>query len=243
MNPKRGTAVVTGVFFLVAAVAAVIALALYQPVLSNPGYVLGAGADTGVLLGGFFEVVLAVSVVGTAVTLYPVLQRENHGVALGYVCGRVMEAAVIVVGIVSVLSVVTLRQGHAGAGTPADESLVTVGKALVAVHDWTFRFGPGLFIGVNTLLLAWLMYRSRLVPRFIPVLGLVGGPLEFMSSTVGMFGLYDQVSTVAGLAALPVTAWEMSLAIYLIVKGFRPSPHIARDTRSAVEPPAAVITA
>jgi hypothetical protein len=239
MSSTRGTAVVTGVFFLVAAVAAVVALGLYQPALSNPGYVLGDGADPRVLLGGFLEVILAVSVIGTAVTLYPVVKRENHSVALGYVCGRLLEAAVITVGIVSVLSVVTLRQGHAGAADTDDNALVAVGKSLVALHDWTFLLGPGLIIGINTSLLAYLMYRSRLVPRFIAVLGLVGGPLVFASSTAVLFGLYDQVSAVAGLAALPVTAWEMSLAGYLIVKGFKPSPLIDSATLPPAQPHAA----
>jgi hypothetical protein len=243
MSSTRATAVVTGVFFLVAAVAAVVALALYQPVLSDPGYVLGAGADTRVLLGGFLEVVLAVSVIGTAVTVYPVVKRQNHSVALGYVCGRLLEAAIIVVGIISVLAVLTLRQDHAGAASADNDALVAVGQSLVALHDWTFLLGPGLVIGINSLLLASLMYRSRLVPRAIAVLGLVGGPLVFASSTAVLFGLYDQVSAFAGLAAFPVFAWEMSLAVYLIVKGFKPSPLIAPGALPPVGPPAAMATA
>jgi Domain of unknown function (DUF4386) len=239
MSSRRVTATVAGVFFVLAAAAAMVALALYQPVLSDTGYVVGAGADTRVLLGAFLEVVLAVSVIGTAVTLYPVLERQQPSVALGYVCGRLLEAAVIVVGIISVLSVVTLRQHSAGTD---DGALVAVGRSLVALHDWTFLLGPGLVIGVNSLLLAYLMYRSRLVPRWIAVLGLVGGPLVFASSTAVMFGLYDQVSAPAGLAALPVTAWEMSLAAYLVVKGFKPSP-LTAPGRPSEQRPAAMTTA
>jgi hypothetical protein len=221
MSSNRTTAIVTGVFFIVAAAASIPALALYQPVLSDAGYVLGAGADTRVLVGGMLEVITAVAVIGTGVALYPVLKQHNHGVALGYVCGRLLEAAVIVVGIMGVLSVVTLRQDSAP-GTD-DEALVAVGQALVAVHDWSFLLGPGLVIGINSVLLAHLMYRSRLVPRWIAVVGLVGGPLVLASSTAVFFGLYEQVSVVAMLGALPVFAWEMSLAGYLIVKGFRQS--------------------
>ena len=208
-------ATVTGVFFLVAAAAAVAGLALYQPALSDPGYVLGSGRDGQVLLGGFLEVLLAASCIGTAVTLYPVLRREEESLALGYVCGRLLEAAVIVVGIVATLSLVTLRQ------SPADDGLVAVARGLIAVHDWTFLVGPGLVIGVNSLLLAVLVHRSGLVPRWIARLGLVGGPLVFASSTAVLFGLYSQTSAVAGLAALPVAAWEMSLAVFLIARGFR----------------------
>ncbi|MBB3677542.1 DUF4386 domain-containing protein [Modestobacter versicolor] len=223
MRSTRTTAVVTGVFFVVAAVAAVIGLALYAPVLDDPGYVLGGGADTRVLLGGFFEAVLVASVIGTGVALYPVLREHGPGLALGYAAGRTLEAAVIAVGIVSLLAVVTLRQdAAAGSGADAD-ALVTAARALVAVHDWTFLVGPGLVIGVNSLLLAVLVYRSRLVPRPIAVLGLVGGPLVFASSTAVLFGAYEQLSALGGLAAVPVAAWEMALAGWLIVKGFRPA--------------------
>jgi hypothetical protein len=147
-----------------------------------------------VLLGACCEVILAISVIGTAVTLFPVVRRQNEGIALGYAAGRLVEAVVIVTGIISLLSVVTLRQDFAGAASANAASLVAVGQALVAVHDWTFLFGPGLAIGVNTLMLAYLMYRSGLVPRLIAVLGLIGGPVVFASSTAALFGLYPQVS-------------------------------------------------
>ena len=216
MRSTRATA--AGVFFLVAAVAAVAGLALYQPALTDPRYVLGAGPDGRVLLGGFLEALLAASCIGTAVTLYPVVRRTEESVALGYVCGRVLEAAVISVGIVATLALVTLRQGAAELDSDA---LPAVATALIAVHDWTFLLGPGLVIGVNSLLLAWLVHRADLAPRWIAVLGLVGGPLVFASSTAVLFGAYEQVSTVAMLAAVPVAAWEMCLAVFLIARGFR----------------------
>ncbi|WP_104525451.1 DUF4386 domain-containing protein [Blastococcus atacamensis] len=218
MGSTRTTAVVAGVFFVVAAVTAVAALALYQPALTDAAYVLGTGEDPAVLLGGLLEVVLAASCIGTAVTLYPVVRRYGEGMALGYVCGRLLEAAVIVVGVVATLSLVTLRT--AGTGTD-DEALVVVARALVAVHDWTFLIGPGLVIGVNSLLLAVLLHRSRLVPRGITVLGLLGGPLVFASSVAILFGVYDQVSPWGMLGAVVVAAWEMALAYRLIVTGFR----------------------
>ncbi len=214
---------VVGVFFIVAAVAAIIGLALEGPVLNDPRYIVGSGDDSRVILGAFFEVILAISVIGTAVTLFPIVKRQDEGIALGYVAGRVVEAVVIVVGIISLLSVVRLRQGFAGATGADAASFVTVGKSLVAIHEWTFLFGPNLALGVNTLLLAYLMYRSRLVPRLIAVLGLIGGPLIFASGTAEMFGLYQQISVWGAIAAIPVFAWEMSLAVCLIVKGFKPS--------------------
>jgi len=177
MSSARKIAVVAGVFFIVTAVAAIAGLVLYQPVLKHPGYIAGPGADTRVTLGAFSEVILAIAVIGTAVTLYPIVKRQNQDVALGYVCGRLLEAALIVTGIISVLSVVTLRQDLAGTAGTGPAALTAVGRSLAAIHDWTFLSGPALVLGVNTLLLAYLMYRPGLVPRFIAVLGLAGGPL------------------------------------------------------------------
>lgn len=231
MDTSRTTAVLAGIFFIVAAAAAIVGLALYQPLLDDPAYVLDASrGDTQVLLGALFEVLTAVAVIGTATTLYPVLRRQSEGLAISYVVGRLLEAALIVVGIISLLSVVTLRQDAAAAG---DGALVAASEALVALHDWTFLFGPGLAIGINTLLLATLMYRSRLVPRAIAVIGLAGGPIVFASSTAVLFGAYEQTSAYAMLAAFPVFAWEMALAVWMIAKGLDASPGVARAARDA----------
>ena len=232
MSSTRRSAVVAGVFFIVAAVAAIIGLALYGPVLNDPNYVIaGSGNDTRVFGGAFFEVIVAIAVIGTAVTLFPIVKRQNESIALGYVAGRVVESMVILVGAISLVSVVTLRQDFSGATSANAASLVVVAKSLVVIHNWTFLFGPSLAIGVNTLLLAYLMYRSRLVPRIIPVLGLIGGPVIFASGTAELFGLFQQVSVWGAIAAIPVTAWELSLAVWMIVKGFKPSPLTYGDSR------------
>jgi hypothetical protein len=230
MDSARRSALVAGVFFIVAAVTAIIGLALYDPVLNNSDYIVTSGHDSQVALGAFFEVLLAISVIGTSVTLFPIVKRQNEGIALAYVAGRTLEAVVIVVGIISLLSIVTLRQDAAGAADANAASLVAVGNSLVAVHDWTFLFGPNFALGVNTLMLAFLMYRSGLVPRFIAVLGLIGGPVIFASATAVLFGLYEQVSVWGSILAIPVFAWEMSLAVWMIVKGFKPSPLTSGDT-------------
>ncbi len=210
---------VAGVFFVVAAVAAIAAKLLWIPVLGDADYVLGAGEDGRVLLGVVVEFVTAVAVVGTGIALYPVIRRHGEGLALGYAAGRILEGATIAVGLAAMLAVVALRQD--GGGRADDGALVTAQESLVAVHDAMFLLGPGLIIGINSLVLARLMYRSGLVPRWIAVIGLVGGPLVFASSTAVLFGAYEQVSALAGLLAVPVFVWEMSLAGYLLAKGFR----------------------
>jgi hypothetical protein len=223
VNSTRTIAVVAGVFFLVTEVAAILGRLLYQTALKDSRYIVkGSDRDPRVLLGAFFEVILAIAVIGTAVTLFPIVKRQDEAIALGYVCGRLLEASVIVIGTVSALSIVRLRQDLAGA-EGANAALLAVGKSLVAANEWTFLLGPNLVLGANTLLLAYLMYGSGLVPQFIAVLGLIGGPLIFASGTAVLFGLYKQVSVWGTIAAMPVIAWEVSLAVWLIVKGFNPS--------------------
>jgi hypothetical protein len=224
LSSHRKIALVTGVFFIIIIIPAPIAaFILYAPVLNDPDYVVGAGADKSVLLGAFFEVIIAIAIIGTAVTLFPILKRQNEGFALGYVAARVLESTVIVVGIISLLSVVTLRQDLAGTAGPDAASLVTVGKSLIAVHDWTFLLGPGLVPGVNGVLVGYLMYTSRLVPRPLALLGLVGGPLLFASGIAVLFGVIEAGSVWQGIASIPVAAFEVLLGIWLIVKGFDPS--------------------
>ena len=220
MTRARRTAIIAGACYLVTHVTSIAALVLYAPVLSRPGYLSGPGAGTRVLVGGWLEVVLVLAIVGTAVALYPVVRRHNHGLAIGYVGLRTLEAGTIVIGIVCLLAVVTLHREAATAGTDA-ASLTTVGRGLVAVHNWTFLLGPNFVCAADTLVLAWLMWRSRLIPRFIAGLGLVGGPLLFVSATAILFGAFQQVSLPGAVAPLPVFAWELGLAFFLILKGFR----------------------
>ncbi|RST06189.1 DUF4386 domain-containing protein [Streptomyces sp. WAC07149] len=214
MNADRRTAVTAGVLFLVTEVAAIAGAVLYRPLLGGDG---GGAADQRAVLGALCELVLVAAVAGTGVTLYPLVRRWGEGAALGYVCARLLEAVAILLGIVAVLTLATLRRDAADPG-----AVDAVGAALVAVHDWTFLLGPNIALGVNTALLAGLMYRSRLVPRPIAVLGLVGGPLICASAVAVMSGLYAQLSVPGSVAALPVFAWELALAGRLLLRGFRP---------------------
>jgi hypothetical protein len=235
LSSHRKIALVTGVFFIFTIIPAPIAaFILYAPVLNDPDYIVGGGADTIVKLGAFLEVIIAIAIIGTAVTLFPIVKRQNEGFALGYVAARVFESAIIiiiVVGIISVLSVVTLRQEAPGADAG---SLLAVGESLVAVHDWTFLIGPGLVPGVNGILLGYLMYASRLVPRPLALLGLVGGPLLFASGSAILLGVIEAGSVWQGISTLPVAAFEVLLSIWLIVRGFNPS--VAASEKFRLEP-------
>ena len=222
--PPRTLAFIAGVFWLVTFVASIPALFLYSPVLNHAQYVLGAGSDTRIAVGAFLEVILAIAGIGTAVTMFPIIKRQNESMALGFIASRVLESTIIVVGIISVLSVVTLRKDIGGNGAADAASLVLAGRSLVAIHKWTFLLGPGVCAGLgNGLLLGYLMYRSELVPRRMALLGLIGGPLLLVSCTAVLFGAFKQTSGVAGLLTVPEFLWELSLGIYLIANGFRTS--------------------
>jgi hypothetical protein len=237
MDSMRKTALVAGGFYLLTFIASIpAALVLLTPVLNNPNYILGSGSQTGVLWGVFLDVITALAGIGTAVALFPVVKRCSEAAALGFVTSRVLEAATILVGVVSLLAVVTLRQDVAGTPGTDASSLVTTGRSLVAIRDWTFLLGPGLMAGINALLLGYLMLRSGLVPRAIPLLGLIGAPLLLISVTATLFGFFDQLSPVATIAALPVALWELSLGTWLVVKGFKRSALTAGSVAASTPP-------
>ena len=212
--------------------------------------IVSAGADSQVLLGTLFDLITALACIGTAVALHPVIRRQSEAASIGFVATRIFEGAVIVIGVVCLMAVVWLRQAGAAAGTDAS-ALVAVGQGLVAVRDVTFLVGPGVMPGLNALLLGYVLYRSRLVPRAIPAMGLIGAPVFLASATLSILGLQEQVS-VLPLIALPlIFVWELSLGLWLTFKGFRPAAvaALADDTReldassSTTESPFATTTA
>ena len=236
MSSTRKTALVAGICYLITFIS-IPTLALYGPVKNHRGWIISSGSGTAVLVGGFLEVIVALAGIGTAITLYPVVKRQNEGVALSFVAARVLEAGMIFTGVVSLLSLVTLRQDLGTAGGADAASLVTTGASHVAVYNATFLLGQSLMPGINALLLGSLMYRSRLVPRAIPVIGLIGAPLLITAVFAVLFGGIGQYSSLAALAALPVAAWEFSLGVWLVVKGFRPS-RITTEMAAATTPAA-----
>jgi hypothetical protein len=221
MDSMRKTALVAGIFYLITFIS-IPTLALYASVKNHRDWVLSSGSHTGVLVGCFLELIVALAGIGTAVTLYPVVKRQNEGAALGFVTVRVLEAVMIFTGAVSLLSLVTLRQNLGGTAGANAAALVTTGASHVAIYNWTFLLGQSLMPAISALLLGSLMYRSRLVPRIIPVLGLVGAPLLIASVITTLFRTDHQI-TVLALGFLPVAVWEFSLGVWLVVKGFRPS--------------------
>jgi hypothetical protein len=221
VSSTRKTALVAGIFYLVSFIS-IPTLFLYNTLKNHPDFIISSGTNTGVLWGGLLEVIVALAGIGTAVTLFPAVRRQNEGMALGFAAIRTLEAAMIYTGVVTLHSLVTLRQ--AGATGADAASLVTTGKSLVATYNWTFLLGQSLSPAISAMVLGTLMYQSGLVPRIIPLIGLIGGPLLAIAIVATLLGLIEQTNPLAGLAALPVAVWEFSLGVYLVVKGFKPCP-------------------
>ena len=222
MDSMRRTALIVGALFVITYITSIAAkFSLYPPFLENADYIVSEGEDTRVLWGAFSEMILIIANIGTAVALYPVLKRRFPALSLGFVAARIMESVFIAVGILSVLTVVTMRQDSSGAD---DATLSTVGEAFVTLQEWTFNLGPGFVVGVgNGILLGYMMYRTGLVPRGMAMLGLVAGPLVCLSGTAVILGVIEPGSAAQILACMPEFFWELSFGVYLIVKGFRPS--------------------
>ena len=188
-------------------------------------FIPGAVSETSVYLGAVLEFGVIATNIATAVVIYPIVRRQSEGVALGYVTARIVESAFILVGLMSIISMVSVSDALAGATGAEATALAVQGNSLAATYDWAFLFGPGLVVGFgNGLMLGYLMYRSGLVPRRMAMLGLIGGPMLIVSFGFILFGVYENGSGPAFLMALPEIAWEASLGVYAAWKGFRPSP-------------------
>src|SRR5450755_4476135 len=215
MSPHRKTALVAGVLYLLTFVS-IPTLFIYGPV-KGANYILGAGPDTSAIIGGILEIIVALAGIGTAVVLFPVLKQQNEAAALGLVASRILESGTIFVGVAFLMSIVTLRQAGAGAG-----ALVT-SHALATLYDRIFLLGQSFMPAVNDLLLGFLLYQSRLVPRGLSRIGLVGAPVLVAGYLAVLFGLLGQHAPLAALSAIPVTLFEFSLGVWLVVKGFKTS--------------------
>lgn len=222
MKTNRILAVWAGLFFIIAAIAGILGLILYNPVLHDANYILlNAENETQIKWGAFFEIITAFAVIGTAITLFPVLKKFNESIAIGTITFRLLEATIIVVGIMSLLTIVSLNQQHSVEHNPNNGSYLIHGSLLVALHDWTFLFGPMIMLGPSTFMTSYLLYQSKLVPNLISLLGMMAGPIVFASGIMVMFGLYSQISILGALTCLPVFIYEMLLAVWLLSRGFK----------------------
>jgi hypothetical protein len=234
-DPTRLTALVAGLLYLLTFASSIPAAFLLSSVLTNPGYIASPGVDSQISLAAFLDLVNGFAAIGTAVALFTIVKRQHEGFALGFVATRLFEAGTLAIGILCMLSVVTLRQAAVTASDPS--SLVAVGQGLVAVRDWAFVVGTGM-AGFNALMLGTVLYRSRLVPRAIPALGLIGAPIFLTAVSAKVLGA-DLGATTQGLAVAPIFIWELAVGLWMTFKGFRTSAPIvvaAKASRSSEAP-------
>jgi hypothetical protein len=223
IDTNRQAARIVGVLFIFATVTAILGLLFYEPILGPDYLIRGAENANQVILGALMELILVGTAIGTTVWLFPFLRKYNESMALGYLVFRFLEAIIITIGIVAMLSLLTLSKEFVAAAAPNASAFQASGRLLLAVHDWTFVLGPNLMLGVNTMMCSYLLYKSRLVPRFIAVWGLTGATLVFIAGLLELFGVILQVSVWGMLLAMPIASYEMILAVWLIVKGFNSS--------------------
>lgn len=222
LSPARNISLTAGLFYLLTFIS-IPTLVLYGP-LHQPAYLTGPANNTPVIVGGLLEITVALAGIATAVVLYPLLKRQNETLALGLVASRVLEATTIFVGVAFLLSLVTLQQSGAG------KDALPAAHALVALYDRIFLLGQGFIPAIDDLLLGILLYKSKLVPRTLSLIGIAGAFPLIAGYSATMFGMIDRISTLSVLSAVPVAVFEFSLGIYLVVKGFKPNAKIFKET-------------
>ncbi len=218
MTTTRKIGKIAGILYFITWVTSIAGLAFYGSILKHSDYLSGSVSNGHLLTGAFLEIILAIANIGTALALYPIVRRASESLAMGYVALRTLESALIAVGVLPILALVTLRQDVTDLA-----SSNALGRALVSLHNWSFVVGPNFICAADTLVLAFLLFRSGLVARFIPILGLVGGSLLAVQASLILFGVLDQSAPSTALLSIPVFAWEISLGTYMFRKGFKVS--------------------
>jgi hypothetical protein len=235
VNTDRRGATLIGIFFIIASTTAILGLLFYQPIIEGPDYLTnGAAHSNQVILGALMELTLVVTAIGTAIGLFPVLRPYGERIALTHLLFRFLEAVVITVGIIAMLTLLTLSQEFVGATAPDASAYQVAGSLLHAVYKWAFMFGPLIFLGINTMMYSSLLYKSKLVPRPLAALGITGAALVFGYGMLVLFGVAVQGSDLWMILAMPIACYEMILAGWLIVKGFNPSAIVVSSLKTQV---------
>jgi hypothetical protein len=235
MNTNRKTAIIVGVLFLTATVTGILGESLTGSTVNAPDYLISVYPNrTQVVIGVLISFILGLAVVGIAVLLFPILKKHNEPLALGYVSIRTAEFAILLVWSISPLLLVTLSQEYIKAGDPDASNFQTLGAVLIALRYWAWRL-VYILNGVLTLMLAYLLYQSKLVPRSISVLGLIGGAVLLLGTSLAMFGLIDVDQGAGMLVVLPGGLFELILPIWLIVKGFNSSTIASQSAKTDIK--------
>ncbi|MFC1992870.1 DUF4386 domain-containing protein [Chloroflexota bacterium] len=223
MNSARKTAIIVGVLFITATVATLLSIPLTNHI-NAPDYLINISSnESQMIIGALLQLINTIAIIGIAVMLFPILKKHNEALALGYVGARIMEAVSLIVAILSLLLLLTLSQEFVKAGAPDASPFQTLGTSLLAANYWAWLLGGELFLALSALILNYILYQSKLIPRFISVWGLIGATLLLAQGLLGMFGSLSETSVLRTYLFIPIAVQEMVFAVWLIVKGFNPS--------------------
>lgn len=216
----RNTARLVGFLFIVATVAGVVSLLLQQPVTDAPDVLVAASLnESRVATGALFELIMGIAVVAIAIVFHPVMRRFSERLALGYLAARTIEAVMFAIDIVALFVLLTLSRGLGSAGARAGSQLQTLGDLLQTGRDWTGNVPGTAAFALSALILNFVLYKARLVPRWLSVWGLGGAILYLAGGVMVMYGL-EPMATTHVVLVVPTAVQEMALAVWLIVSGF-----------------------
>jgi len=223
MNSNRKAAVVVGILYIIALSAAMLRSVLLDSILDAPGYLVDLSSNEGdVLLGVILLFIMGVAIPSIGIVFYPILSKQNKTLALSYVVAGIIECIFFLITVITVLTLLTLSKNYVHAGAPDNSHFQSSGILLIAVRDWAFNILWPISIGLATLILYYLLYQSKLIPRWFSIWGLFGGAAASAGGLLSYFGVIGTLSIIYNILLLQIAIQELGMAIWLIVKGFNP---------------------
>ena len=220
MSVNKSNAKITGWLFIIAAVSSIIGLKLYDPILSDNNFIVSANNHYNqIIFGAINELILVASATGTGIMLYPLLKRYNESMGIGYLSFRMLEAVFIMIGLLSILTVLSISESYVDGAITDKANAQNLGLSFISLHKWTFMLGPNFMLSINTFIYSFVFYKTKIIPSSLARLGLLASFLIMTAAILELFGVIQQISTWGILLALPIALYEMTLAIYLITKG------------------------
>jgi hypothetical protein len=220
---NKGHAKLTGYFFIIAAVSSIIGLKLYDPILNDNNFLLSASSNySQIILGAINELILCITAVGTGIMFFPPLKYYNEKIALAYLSFRLLEVVFIMIGIVSVLTALSVSRHYYNGVVIDKDNAQNLMLTFISLHKWSFMLGPNFMLSINTFLYSYVFFKTDVLPKNLTMLGISASLLIMLAAILEMFGIIQQISIWGILLALPIALYEMTLAIWLLVKGMKP---------------------
>jgi hypothetical protein len=243
VNSYKNMARIVGVLFIIGTAAGVLSVGLIGTVEGTPDLGKFAANENMVLFGVLSIFIMAAACAGTAIWMYPVLKQYSESLALGAVCFRLIEAALMVIGAIIMLVLLSLSLEFVKAGAPDPSYFETLGMLVRAGYDWLFNVPMLLAWCTAALMYYYIFYRTKLIPRWITAWGIIGIILSMVASMSILFGILDTSMTVHTLMNFPIALQEMVMAVWLIAKGFDPAAIDSLSARAKSDKSAMAVSA